>query len=117
MKKTWWKYAAGTAATLLLTAAVAGILRFEQRATRIYQGAQSQLELPVGEQALARGEHFAQTIAGCSECHGADFGGKVMGDDVMMRLVASNLTRGAGSAVRDYEPGDWWNAIVNGRDR
>lgn len=44
-----------------------------------------------------RGGVLLQSTLVCTECHGADFGGKVMVDDpVFGRVVAPNLTRGTG---------------------
>src|SRR5687768_5831373 len=121
MRKTRWKRAlltaSGIAAALLLTAVGVGFWRFAQRESRVYRRQPPPLEVPVSGQALAHGAHFARTIAGCAECHGDDFGGRVLGDDAVMRLVASNLTPGAGSAVRGYQDNDWWNAIVHGAGR
>ncbi|MDX2191859.1 MAG: c-type cytochrome [Gemmatimonadales bacterium] len=46
---------------------------------------------------LARGRHRATSIMKCSDCHGDDFGGKVVIDDPALGVVsAPNLTRGAG---------------------
>jgi mono/diheme cytochrome c family protein len=109
--------ASGIAGATLMVAAGVGSWRFAQRASRVYPRQPPPLEVPVSEQTLAHGAHFARTIAGCAECHGEDFGGRVLGDDVVMRLVASNLTPGAGSAVRGYQDGDWWNAILHGAGR
>lgn len=64
--------------------------------------------------ALARGEHLARGLAGCAECHGVDFGGRVLVETPLFRAVAPNLTPGLGSAVRGYTERDWANAIVHG---
>ena len=54
------------------------------------------LEIPSGAEALARGEHIAIT-RGCTDCHGADLGGRVLVDAFPIgRLAAPNLTRGKG---------------------
>lgn len=46
---------------------------------------------------VARGSHLAVAIAKCVDCHGEGFRGTVFIDDpVLGRLVAPNLTRGAG---------------------
>lgn len=121
MPKTRWKrallLASGVAGAVLMTATGVGSWRFAQRESRVYRTPPAPLEVPVSEQAVAHGAHFARTIAGCAECHGEDFGGRILGDDAVMRLVASNLTPGAGSAVRGYQDNDWWNAIVHGTGR
>ena len=63
---------------------------------------------------LARGEHLARGLAGCAECHGVDFGGRVLAETPLFRAVAPNLTPGDGSAIRGYSERDWSNAIVHG---
>lgn len=46
---------------------------------------------------LARGEHLAGAIAKCEDCHGLDFGGRVLRDQsLFVRVVAPNLTKGRG---------------------
>lgn len=121
MNKSRWKRAllvlSSAAALMLMAAAGLGYWRFAQRKTRVYSPPSTQVALPTDEQAIAHGAHFARTIAGCAECHGDDFAGRVLSDDFAMRLVASNLTPGAGSAVQRYQEHDWWNAIVHGIGR
>src|SRR3569832_2785638 len=54
------------------------------------------LALPADADARARGEHLAIT-RGCTDCHGADLGGRVLVDAFPIgRLAAPNLTRGRG---------------------
>jgi mono/diheme cytochrome c family protein len=62
---------------------------------------------------LARGNHLA-SIMGCRHCHGADLGGAVFADDPPLRLVATNLTAGAGGIGRTYGAADWARAIRHG---
>jgi mono/diheme cytochrome c family protein/cytochrome c553 len=81
---------------LLVLAAL--YLRGAQQLGRDY--AQVRATLPtdlVGDP--ARGDYLART-RGCRECHGEDLGGRIMVDDRwLLRLVAPNLTRGAGGAA------------------
>ena len=54
------------------------------------------LAIPTDAEAIARGEHFAVT-RGCTDCHAADLGGRVLFDKFPVgRLAAPNLTRGKG---------------------
>ncbi|HLA63776.1 MAG TPA: cytochrome c [Rhodothermales bacterium] len=63
---------------------------------------------------VARGAHVA-AIRGCNDCHGADYGGSVMMDDVPFgRITASNLTAGQGGVGADYTDADWDRAIRHG---
>lgn len=69
---------------------------------------------PVGTAALQRGRHFAET-RGCSDCHGADYGGtKVTDDPARGRVYGRNLTRGRGGLPADYSDADWERAIRHG---
>jgi len=52
----------------------------------------------------------------CADCHGADFGGRVLVDDLVIgRIVAPNLTRGGAADV--YARDDWYAAIHDGVGR
>ena len=54
------------------------------------------LTIPTGAEAIARGEHLAVT-RGCTDCHAADLGGRVLVDKFPIgRLAAPNLTQGKG---------------------
>lgn len=67
------------------------------------------------ERAIARGEHLISARYACVDCHGANFGGGVMVDDPAMgSLLGPNLTRGAGSATRDYTVADWDRIVRHG---
>lgn len=65
------------------------------------------------ERALARGKHYLESRAGCRDCHGEDFGGKVVVDNPAMgRWIAPNITRGG--VTMDYRPEDWVRIIRHG---
>jgi mono/diheme cytochrome c family protein len=54
------------------------------------------LAIPTDAEAIARGEHLTKT-RGCTECHAADLGGRVVVDAFPIgRIAAPNLTRGKG---------------------
>ena len=60
------------------------------------------MAVPTDAEAIARGKRLATVVAPCGDCHGADFGGKVMIDEFAMgTLHAANLTRGRGGIARD----------------
>lgn len=99
---------------LLCSFVAVGYLRFRVRRERQYPTRVTPAKFVVDAQTVARGAHLARTFGGCAKCHGADFGGQVMGDDVVMRLVAPNLTKGKGSAVRAYAEEDWMRVLVHG---
>ncbi len=115
--RQWPRYArwllAALAAGLLLSTLV-GWLRFRARSGRVYALPRGSWAVERTPASLARGEHLARGLGGCAECHGADFGGRVLAETPLFLAVAPNLTRGHGSAVRDYTERDWYNAIVHG---
>jgi mono/diheme cytochrome c family protein len=62
------------------------------------------------ERALERAEHYMVSRAPCKECHGEDYGGKVVIDaPVMGTWIAPNITRGG--VTKDYTPQDWVRLI------
>ena len=65
--------------------------------------------------AIARGEHLVRTRVGCDGCHGADFGGKVIVDQIPVGYwAAPNLTSGAGGVTRGFSAADWDRAVRHG---
>ena len=55
------------------------------------------LTIPTDAEAIQRGEHLVVT-RGCTECHAADLGGRVLIDAFPIgRIAAPNLTRGKGN--------------------
>ncbi|MGH8082978.1 MAG: c-type cytochrome, partial [Lysobacter sp.] len=104
---------------LVLALAVGGVL---------WRGAQlreRRVEMTV--QPVAYAEPTAPTLQhggylyrsrGCQECHGGDGAGRVFIDEPGgLRVRAPNITGGAGSAARGYDPGDWVRAIRHGVNR
>lgn len=60
---------------------------------------------------IERGKHLAET-RGCSGCHGRELGGAVVFDaGPVARIVAPNLTRGAGGVGAKYDPAKFEHAI------
>jgi cytochrome c553 len=101
----------------LLLSTLVGWLRFRARSQRVYELAGRNWHTEQTPALLARGAHLAGGLAGCAECHGKDFGGRVLAETPLFRAVAPNLTRGSGSVVRGYTNLDWANAIVHGVNR
>jgi cytochrome c553 len=66
--------------------------------------------------AIQRGQRYVESRAGCTECHGQDFAGKIIIDNpVMGRWAAPNITRGG--LTRDYTGRDWLKIIRHGIKR
>ncbi|MGC4091242.1 MAG: c-type cytochrome [Polyangiaceae bacterium] len=65
------------------------------------------------ERALARGKHYIESRAGCPDCHGHDFGGKVIVENPAMgRWIAPNITRGG--KTKNYRSEDWDRVVRHG---
>jgi len=72
------------------------------------------LPIPADAAAIARGEHLAVT-RGCAECHGTDFGGKIVVDALPVgHIFGPNITRGKGGLRADFSAVDWERAIRHG---
>lgn len=71
------------------------------------------LAAPSGSTGIVRGAHLAATH-GCTECHGAQLQGQVMVDAPPFRVVASNLTGGAGGVAPLLDELGWERAIRHG---
>jgi cytochrome c553 len=65
------------------------------------------------QRAVSRGKHYMESRAGCAECHGDDFGGKVLVQSTLAgTLTAPNITRGG--VVKSYKAEDWVRVIRHG---
>lgn len=85
---------------------------------RTYTVDAPRVAIPSDAVSIARGKYLAEKVAVCTECHGADLGGKVVEDDAAMgRLVASNLTRGRGGLPADYADQDFVRVLTHGVKR
>lgn len=72
------------------------------------------ISIPSDSAALALGARLVKA-KGCTDCHGADLGGKVFIDDPMLgRLIARNLTKGQGGLPSDHSAEDWILALKHG---
>jgi cytochrome c553 len=73
------------------------------------------IEIPTDEAAIARGEHLANVVSLCSDCHDAGFKGKVFVDESPIGLVAApNLTSGNGGIGSQMTDEAWIKAIRHG---
>lgn len=99
---------------LVLLLALAGYLIIEQRFNKTYALADESLALPTDVASVAEGQRLV-SIRGCTDCHSADLGGKMLIDDPLLGSIPSaNLTRGQGSATATYTVADWERAIRHG---
>lgn len=101
---------------LVVFLALAGVYAVsEARMRRTYRVDPGPVAVRTDAEAVRQGAHLAVT-RGCTDCHGADLGGKVFIDDApVARLAGSNLTRGRGGVAARYAAdADWVRAIRNG---
>lgn len=77
--------------------------------------AASPVTIPTDAAAIAWGEHLAQAVIPCAECHGQNLEGTVFIDEAPIGYIAApNLTAGAGGVGATYTDADWEKAIRHG---
>ncbi|CAN5599129.1 cytochrome c [soil metagenome] len=112
------RYIAGGIAILLAVVILLGAYVFvasERRTNQTFSIAGATFAVAADSVALAHGAHLAAS-RGCTDCHGADLGGRVVVDDPALgKMVASNLTRGSGGVGTQYvSTAEWDRAIRHG---
>lgn len=102
------------AAGVGLTAGAA-VLLSEHKMNRVIDVTVSAVNLAALNPALDRGEYLFET-RGCSECHGANGGGRVMIDDQSTGffVYTPNITRGGGGAAAAYGDEEWIALLRHG---
>jgi mono/diheme cytochrome c family protein len=103
------------AVVLLIALAFAAVYGISQaRLNKVYSVEVRPVSIPNSPQAIAAGKHLA-TTRGCTECHGADYGGASVIDDPMVgQLHGSNITRGRGGLSQGFSDLDYVRAIRHG---
>jgi cytochrome c553 len=86
----------------------------QSRLNKTYAVNPTVLQIKNDSAMLAKGKRLS-VVKGCNDCHGTDFAGKIIHEDVMLgRLTSSNLTRGQGGLPSDYSEKDWVLALKHG---
>ena len=89
----------------------------EQRLHKKYEVRIQPLEIKKDSASLALGARLVKT-KGCTDCHGADLGGKIFVDDAALGILsAANLTKGKGGRPADYSEQDFVRALKHGLRR
>ncbi len=100
-----------------LVAAALGLLVLlsNQRLNRSYDIPLPDVSIPADPASIEHGRHLVADLAGCTDCHGTDLGGRVLYDDPYLgQIAASNLTAGKGGVGASYTDTDWIRAIRHG---
>ena len=107
----------------VIAVAIVGLIAYVYVASRsvmarTYVVTAPPVAIPTDPASLARGKYLAEKVALCTDCHGADLGGKVVEDNVALgRLVGANLTRGRGGLPADYTDQDFVRVLTHGVKR
>jgi len=110
----WTGIVAGSLLVILAVAAVAVYLVTNARMNAAFTFVPTSVPIETDTASIARGAHIA-AIRGCSDCHGADLGGKpVIEEPPVAMLYATNLTTGRGGMAPEYKDEDWVRAIRHG---
>jgi mono/diheme cytochrome c family protein len=116
----WLRWVGYTLLGLLAVLVVALAVVYAVTASRLrraYRLPDAEVHAATDAVAMARGRHLAEVIGKCPECHGADYGGKALANDLAFgRLTASNLTGGRGG-IAELSDADLERAIRHGVGR
>jgi cytochrome c553 len=98
---------------VLLVAVAYGVS--QRKLNRKWEVAAAALKVTREPAQIARGRHLATAVSKCTECHGADLGGKMFLDEMPLGVViASNLTAGKGGVLPRYSDAQLDAAIRHG---
>ncbi|MEZ4711547.1 MAG: cytochrome c [Caldilineaceae bacterium] len=93
----WFGIIMGSILVLMLVALGGLYWRSQALLNRVYTAPPIAITVPTDAASIARGEHLAKYVSVCVDCHGANLEGSIVVDDpVLGRIVAPNLTTGAG---------------------
>lgn len=109
----------GRGLVALIGLLVAGIVVIyalsSRRMNKVYAVSEAPLAIPTDSLSIAKGRHFVQAVGKCANCHGDDYAGKVINDDVLIgRVYSANLTRGSGGVGAYFTDADYVRAIRHG---
>lgn len=110
----WTGLALGGLAVLVTLGGVLLYVVTSRDLNRQYSFADSSVKAAGDTASLARGRHLVEAVGKCQECHGDDFGGKMISDSrAFGRLAAANITSGQGG-VGGFTDADWERALRHG---
>lgn len=100
--RTWLTQAAIIVVVLVGVVVAVAYVVGGARLNQTFEVEPASLVIPDDSASIAHGEYLAR-IHGCADCHAENFSGKVMVDAPPFRVVASNLTSGAGGIGGEYD--------------
>jgi mono/diheme cytochrome c family protein len=93
----WIGIVLGGLLALLLVLVALVYIQSESIQNRTYETPAISLTVPTDAASLERGQHLVTVVSDCTGCHGPDLSGNAIIDDPAIgRLIAPNLTAGAG---------------------
>lgn len=102
---------------VVVLAAVAVYVVSEMKLNRTIAAPTKNIAAATDTTAIQRGQHLAAAVATCIDCHGPTLSGRIFVDDPALgRVIAPNLTRGAGGVGATYTDADFVRAIRYGVD-
>ncbi len=111
----WTGIVIGGVLGLILVTIVVAYVVTGFRASKTFDVPSDPVASSADAQAIERGRHIVHAIAKCADCHGDDFGGKMIVDDPMVgTLYGSNITNGRGSVTKGFTDADFVRAIRYG---
>jgi cytochrome c553 len=111
----WIGIILGSLIGLLLLAGVIVYFVGNSKLNKRYALDVNQIPISNDPAAIARGEHIANAITPCVDCHGKDLSGAAIIDDPMMATISAvNLTSGKGGIGSTFKDEDWVRALRYG---
>lgn len=107
----------GTLIALVALAYLVIYININMRIATAYEVNPEPIRVTYDSASIALGARLVGTRA-CNDCHGADFGGRVLFEDGMIGRVSSrNITHGKGGLPLNFSERDWVMAIKHGLDQ
>lgn len=92
------------------------VMAFDSSMSKVYELPLPPVEVSTDPAVLARGQHLAESIGACIDCHGPDLGGKMMADMGPIGVVhVPNITAGGKGA--DYSDAEMRRLLRDGVKR
>ncbi|MEZ4735800.1 MAG: cytochrome c [Caldilineaceae bacterium] len=111
----WLGILTSTLATLVILLAIIVYFRSQAVVNKVYAAPAAAVTVPGDEAAIARGQHLANYVSVCVDCHGANLeGGIVVDDPALGRIVAPNLTTGRGGIGAQRSDADLLRVLRHG---